>query len=212
MAPCSHTWHYKCIRRILIGSQFPHFLCPNCRAVADLEAEVDDPYDDGEWEEVDYEGNENADTRPVNGVEDVRQTESMDEDSDELQDLQHAVNNAADLIANESSEDAAMLGGTNTSHSSVSPMPIRSRKSSNTRPTINADIRDSSSSEGLNEGQTPSPGSYLPVPESVGVDGPMTPRNDVGPFIFDGSAGMRSASNRIHSAIMAENNPPIREA
>lgn len=188
-------------------------MCPNCRAVADLEAEVDEPYDDGEWEEVDYEGSDNPATRPVSGVEDTRQTESMDEDSDELQvDLQNAVNSAAILAANESSqEDDAMLG-LDTSHSSVSPMPIRSRKPSSSRlvPTANTD--GTSSSEDLNEVRTPSPGSYLPIPEPLGVDGPMTPRNDVGPFIFDGSAGMRSAQHRVQPHMLAENIPPTREA
>ena len=32
---------------------WPQFICPNCRAVADLEADVDDPFPDAEWEEVD---------------------------------------------------------------------------------------------------------------------------------------------------------------
>ncbi|KAK9470710.1 uncharacterized protein V1510DRAFT_422259 [Dipodascopsis tothii] len=40
VAPCSHVWHYKCIRPIVIKA-YPQFLCPNCRAVCDLEADVD---------------------------------------------------------------------------------------------------------------------------------------------------------------------------
>src|SRR6187402_1811895 len=52
VAPCSHTWHYKCIRVIINGPHWPHFICPNCRTVADLEAELDDPYANEEWEEV----------------------------------------------------------------------------------------------------------------------------------------------------------------
>jgi hypothetical protein len=43
VAPCSHTWHYKCIRIIINGPHWPHFICPNCRSVADLEAELDEP-------------------------------------------------------------------------------------------------------------------------------------------------------------------------
>lgn len=31
------------------------------------------------------------------------------------------------------------------------------------------------------------------------VEGPMTPRNDVGPFIFDGSAGRANAARRVAS-------------
>jgi E3 ubiquitin-protein ligase DMA1/2 len=47
VAPCSHTWHYKCIRALLQGPTFPIFVCPNCRATADLEADVEEPE---EWE------------------------------------------------------------------------------------------------------------------------------------------------------------------
>ncbi|KAH8599727.1 hypothetical protein B0O99DRAFT_682959 [Bisporella sp. PMI_857] len=55
VAPCSHTWHYKCIRVIINGPHWPHFICPNCRTVADLEAEIDDPSADGEWEQLEAE-------------------------------------------------------------------------------------------------------------------------------------------------------------
>jgi len=65
VAPCSHVWHYKCIRPILNDHRtWPQFLCPNCRAVADLEADVDDPYD---YEE---QGDEEADdSSESNGTE-----------------------------------------------------------------------------------------------------------------------------------------------
>lgn len=42
-------WHYKCIRPILNGHTWPNFLCPNCRAVADLEADVEE--DNVDWSE-----------------------------------------------------------------------------------------------------------------------------------------------------------------
>lgn len=45
---------------IINGPHWPHFICPNCRTVADLEAELDDPYTNGDWEEV-----EAADQAPV---------------------------------------------------------------------------------------------------------------------------------------------------
>ncbi|CAI4219095.1 unnamed protein product [Parascedosporium putredinis] len=50
VAPCSHTWHYKCIRSLLTSPQYPIFVCPNCRAAADLEAEVDEPGE--EWQQL----------------------------------------------------------------------------------------------------------------------------------------------------------------
>ncbi|KAJ9079795.1 hypothetical protein DSO57_1031797 [Entomophthora muscae] len=38
VAPCSHTFHYKCIRRLLLEG--PSFVCPLCRTYADLESDV----------------------------------------------------------------------------------------------------------------------------------------------------------------------------
>lgn len=40
LAPCSHTFHYKCIRPMLI-EQHPAFSCPLCRTFADLEEDVE---------------------------------------------------------------------------------------------------------------------------------------------------------------------------
>jgi pSer/pThr/pTyr-binding forkhead associated (FHA) protein len=41
MSPCSHAWHYKCIRPIIIKS-YPQFYCPNCRTMCDLETDIED--------------------------------------------------------------------------------------------------------------------------------------------------------------------------
>lgn len=38
MAPCSHTFHYKCLRPLL--ANHPGFQCPLCRNYADLDASV----------------------------------------------------------------------------------------------------------------------------------------------------------------------------
>ncbi|KAL8710062.1 MAG: hypothetical protein Q9220_005333 [cf. Caloplaca sp. 1 TL-2023] len=52
VAPCSHVWHFKCIRPMLIDQKQWHlFTCPNCRAMADLEADVDDPDAMNDWDE-----------------------------------------------------------------------------------------------------------------------------------------------------------------
>ncbi|KAF9130897.1 hypothetical protein BG015_003947 [Linnemannia schmuckeri] len=47
VAPCSHVYHYKCIRPMLM-THHPGFLCPLCRTFADLEAivEIDDPVEE----------------------------------------------------------------------------------------------------------------------------------------------------------------------
>ncbi|KAH3660315.1 hypothetical protein OGAPHI_006901 [Ogataea philodendri] len=41
VSSCSHSWHYKCIRPIVVKT-YPQFLCPNCKAVCDMEADFDD--------------------------------------------------------------------------------------------------------------------------------------------------------------------------
>lgn len=45
IAPCSHMYHFKCIRPIL-SLQYPGFSCPLCRTFADLEADLPDDTDD----------------------------------------------------------------------------------------------------------------------------------------------------------------------
>ncbi|CDK26061.1 unnamed protein product [Kuraishia capsulata CBS 1993] len=45
VSSCSHSWHYKCIRPIVVKS-YPQFLCPNCKAVCDLESDLDEDEED----------------------------------------------------------------------------------------------------------------------------------------------------------------------
>lgn len=54
IAPCSHIFHFKCIRPLLL-LHHPGFSCPLCRTFADLEADVeqDDPLPVAEEEEED---------------------------------------------------------------------------------------------------------------------------------------------------------------
>lgn len=40
ISPCSHCWHFQCIRRLLMTS-YPQFVCPNCRSTCDLEASLE---------------------------------------------------------------------------------------------------------------------------------------------------------------------------
>ncbi|QPG74125.1 hypothetical protein FOA43_001447 [Brettanomyces nanus] len=41
VSSCSHSWHYKCIRPLIVKT-YPQFMCPNCKAVCDIEADLDD--------------------------------------------------------------------------------------------------------------------------------------------------------------------------
>lgn len=225
MAPCSHTWHYKCIRIIINGPHWPHFICPNCRSVADLEAELDDP--SGEWEELDpaeatiqtpqtanrtessqqsrNEANSSEGTGvlvepPVpaeplaqhNGNDDMEVAEASDDSSVEVD--RGNLENLSNLHINDEppsptdSESAAQ----HTSNATVAPVDIISRKpvpgGSN---AASSRLEQPSSHMERNSTRTPSPNglSSSAGDALVGVEGPMTPRNDAGPFIFDGSAG-----------------------
>ncbi|KAF8625879.1 hypothetical protein AX15_005152 [Amanita polypyramis BW_CC] len=62
IAPCSHTFHFKCIRPLL-EAHHPAFSCPLCRTYADLDedVEVEGPEVDIDAEEADAEtGSSNA--------------------------------------------------------------------------------------------------------------------------------------------------------
>ncbi|KAF9441980.1 hypothetical protein P691DRAFT_798813 [Macrolepiota fuliginosa MF-IS2] len=66
IAPCSHTFHCKCIRPIL-EAHHPAFSRPLCRTYADLEEDVE--VDEGSWEidvsEEDGEGKDNNHPTPI---------------------------------------------------------------------------------------------------------------------------------------------------
>lgn len=49
ISPCSHTFHYKCIRPLL-ESHHPAFSCPLCRTFANLDEDVEVD-DDVDWDE-----------------------------------------------------------------------------------------------------------------------------------------------------------------
>ncbi|KAK6348967.1 hypothetical protein TWF730_009728 [Orbilia blumenaviensis] len=62
VAPCSHVWHYKCIRPI-IETTYPILSCPNCREIADLEADIEEGTDEN-WEDLDKAKDDSANESP----------------------------------------------------------------------------------------------------------------------------------------------------
>lgn len=219
VAPCSHTWHYKCVRRIINGPTWPTFNCPNCRAVADLEADVEDPFPDAEWEEADPAdvekdpvdapipqtsvtpsvqlqgsgranlGDENT-THGIPGHDATHDTTGDDTTGSESE-LQQAMNHL-----NIESHDDSVTNPPQESHSLTAPVNIRAgRSSARSENGSNAGAADRNLGTFLRSDRTPSPNDRVPDIIS-GQDGPLTPRNDAGPFIFDGSAG-RAAGARM---------------
>lgn len=185
VAPCSHVWHYKCIRPILNGPTWPNFLCPNCRAVADLEEDVEEP-DMEYWEDDGDQADGEPMAKVVTQLGDRQITPpsspsppngSTSEDA-ATTDLAHLISNIN--VADASDEGASQpLPETPDRH--LTP-PVAS---SATQPlTING--------SGANDysGLTPlHPATHNGLVPDRAADGPMTPRNDVGPFVLDGSAG-----------------------
>ncbi|KAI1816220.1 SMAD/FHA domain-containing protein [Poronia punctata] len=158
VAPCSHTWHFKCIREMLHGPSWPIFMCPNCRATADLDAEVDDPGD--EWQQFESDAPDGKIQSPP-----VGESPAPASPSPALNGISHARRAAEEL-------------GDVTVRFDASPMPPPSSRS--TRHTVSDPV--------------PIPnGSRRRSPSPVGNsmlnnrEGPITPRNDAGPWVFDGN-------------------------
>jgi E3 ubiquitin-protein ligase DMA1/2 len=208
VAPCSHVWHYKCIRPILNGHTWPNFLCPNCRAVADLEADVDEAAD--EWEEedevIEVSKKElkvtNVDAASLNSTRAVHRVPSRDhtpeamdvqtighdtgEDLNVLMGLNNLALNQPSVETPSTSDESIPSAGEGadgvgiSSHSLSTPRAIPSRNPS----TSSAVVRETTPE------RTETRDVLLPI--TIGVEGPMTPRNDAGPFVLDGGAGRSS--------------------
>lgn len=168
VAPCSHVWHYKCIKNLLIGPHYPNFLCPNCRFVADLEADVEPPE---ELEEM-----ENNDLDPHLAAHESSSTDD-NERSEHDTEAHHDDDELADLLRETNLTPTQPITITHPPHMQPSAPSETAIGARSTTPT--------SSSQHA-----------LASPSQIFPEGPMTPRNDIGPFVFDGSAGRVDAVAR----------------
>lgn len=213
---------------------YPEFLCPNCRAVADLEEDIEETEQWEESEEIDDGGNVGQDEGPEANSVQPAFDQSNDHDTppqtSEDDDLATEISNIAmrsvphaqgmpglEEVGDErddpmSETSRASSGVLNPDASTFVPSPtVRNgppqplgRFSDWQLPgwqfavsphTPSKYIPTSSSSERQEEEDTPltaartivSPGS--PLPSNRGMppnEGPLTPRNNAGPFLFDG--------------------------
>jgi pSer/pThr/pTyr-binding forkhead associated (FHA) protein len=216
VAPCSHVWHYKCVRNLIHGPNWPNFLCPNCRFVADLEADVEPPEEEEEeFEEIadfqDAEEGLDPDQSGETGVSSDDAVGSLNgnggdagnltDDSttaprtpSRLRDTLFVPLDNSDRTANITDEELAGLVDTvtfetptrtpavqATSSSAVtSPVAISSMNGSKTRSPPPPDLMG-----------TATPRSTAPFALGANIisEGPMTPRNNAGPYVLDGRAG-----------------------
>ncbi|KAM0700309.1 hypothetical protein Q7P35_012030 [Cladosporium inversicolor] len=238
VAPCSHVWHYKCVRNLIHGPNWPNFLCPNCRFVADLEADVE-PLEEEEEEEFEEIPTPFAETAEESA--DVDQSGETGVSSDDAVDSSNGgggnttddstnaqipsrdrprdtlfmplqVDNL-DRTANITDEELAGLAGTVTlepptpieqtepnplagaSSSVSSPVPI-SMSASKIRAPPPPDLMSARSA-------TPTSTTPFALAASVLEEGPLTPRNNAGPYVLDGDAGREmGAMNSLTATVM----------
>ncbi|KAF9732743.1 hypothetical protein PMIN06_007086 [Paraphaeosphaeria minitans] len=203
VAPCSHVWHYKCIRPILNGPTYPNFLCPNCRAVTDLEADVDDPVDFDEWEEEPALENGEVQTNGASSQEDRHVTPKASANAlNALADSHVSFGDLEAAISNITVSDSASQA---TSESTVDPFtpqqsPAPFASSSVTQP-VAINVIAANESVGLTPLQNRLSNSSDGLSPNGAPEGPMTPRNDAGPFVLDGSGSTgRAAGQRFRDA------------
>ncbi|KAI0526374.1 SMAD/FHA domain-containing protein [Xylaria bambusicola] len=186
VAPCSHTWHFKCIREMLHGPSWPIFICPNCRATADLDAEIDEPAE--EWQQLPEEIAEDKaeeDARPANNAH-INPAPQANDDS-----LKRYADQAepGDATVHLASTTTPQTSAGPSRHAASDPVPIPSASPRRT--------------------PSPTPNGLLNVHE-----GPITPRNDAGPWVFDGNparvsqeSARRNAMGSLNAAAQAQAGP-----
>jgi len=154
-------------------------------------------------------------TRVQNVSEDTSsqdQSEPCDRDADESSD-ESGVNQTADELERmHMDDDAPGAAREEVSNATVAPVDIVNRRS-----IINTNVNQHTSHAQRSGLRTPSPnGLPSSLPDGVaGSDGPMTPRNDAGPFVFDGSAGRipdigsaTTATFNLNAAATPQAQPP----
>ena len=162
-------WHFKCIRPILNNEKvYPQFLCPNCRAVTDLEADIEDTLEP--WEDA-------------------------EDDASSIEEGRHdgKAPNRTSLPADVTADDASLADVANhmslDENNTLTPPEAISAGRSTLSPNHNRRDRSETLGESLSSQQTPSNSLRDPRAAMETLEGVVTPRNEAGPFVFDGSAG-----------------------
>ncbi|KAM0722295.1 hypothetical protein Q7P37_001736 [Cladosporium fusiforme] len=237
VAPCSHVWHYKCVRNLIHGPNWPNFLCPNCRFVADLEADVE-PLEEEEEEEfeitqaivdaaeLDQSGETGVSSDDavdsLNGLGETSANESQNQEDEPQASAPQEPTvrlDTPDRTANITDEELASLASTatvdppSTSTSDQQQTPAAEPSSSTNNNTPSTPISIAASKQrappppDILSARSATPTSTTPfaLAASLVGDGPMTPRNNAGPFILDGMAARENAvRDSLAATIMAE--------
>jgi hypothetical protein len=170
-----------------MGPSYPIFTCPNCRAAADLDADIEEPSED--WQQLDSEAEAEAEAEiepPPPAHNSLASSLNVLGPSNETQ--SQASSGEGEVEAEAEATDITMLLDSAplephqqapSRHAVSSPVPIP-------QPTVRASSGVLPSARSM---RTPSPNR---IPLVNGTEGPLTPRNDAGPWVFDGDAGRAS--------------------
>ncbi|KAG9674284.1 SMAD/FHA domain-containing protein, partial [Aureobasidium melanogenum] len=192
VAPCSHVWHYKCIRTLIYPS-WPSFQCPNCRAYADLEADVEPPEEEFESEDAEDAIQASASAQPNSPEpESLPAIETSGLEDEDLTAMMNSVSmGSASPSQNPSGTDSSSDVEAGPSRGSISqPVPIMA----STNASINRNLPDSIMA------RSATPTSSAPFALAAATlapmgDGQNTPMNDAGPFVFDNSRRVAAQRN-----------------
>ena len=216
VAPCSHVWHYKCIRPILNDHKsWPQFLCPNCRAVTDLEADIEDP-EDGSWE--DENGTESSpEMAPAHDNHDMVPEPQGMVMGDEDDELSNTTSRLLCVRDDRTSTPSVTTSSDPTNGANQAPGLLTRRGARRISPPFSraGDRSVSKSTTGAAQLLRPitptqpllgtanfnEPALRTPTTDMLIHDGPMTPTNNAGPFVFDGSAGRRVHNGSSEPAV-----------
>jgi hypothetical protein len=186
-------------------------MCPNCRATADLEAEVEDPEDWGQQLEDDppttsqQQPQAPAPTDSNPGVPDRPERHSsitVSRNASQPQPQQQPSNVPDVTMLNGPSSPnhpgaAATTSDHSLNHTVSNPVPIPSHPASSSSAAAGGAAASAAAHQRADGGRarTPSPtgGPNALIMSGMGHEGPITPRNDAGPWVFDGS-GIRLSS------------------
>lgn len=182
---------------MLMGSHYPQFTCPNCRAITDLEAEFD-VEEREEWEHNVEESARPAGNNTHHVAPSINSLENQ-HDTVHVGGAAHVYNEASDL-------DLTNIQFEGTADPTITPTQIPmngllSRRqtmhlgaSLGIAPNNDVEVLGSSNASPLAQAMLTNANGNLRTASPTSADiiageGPLTPRNDAGPFVFDGSAG-----------------------
>jgi hypothetical protein len=184
------------------NSTYPHFQCPNCRAWTDLSAEVDVAEEDlEEWME-NAGDSEDPGRASENAPSATAANLQSEEDTAQIGIAMSTDNNMPDADQDTGSVDEAVVEPDSNQSPSLSTLLARrqaTQPASEEIASVNGiEIPNQLAPSITNTTEVDRLGAASPeAGEVLSAEGPSTPRNNAGPFVFDGSGGGSSSRRAV---------------